>query len=393
MVRMLYRWMIELSFIGLMLSDLFGIKELGMFDEAIGILFLVLMLLNIFKRKGKIKERTNQYIVLCIVGMSIVGLLGNFINPIQNDWKVVLTGMYLFLKQYIIGIYIFLSVEKMATDRLFLFLLRLSKIMLMILFVCSCLNLFIEIGMRGPNGEFSFLSQFGGTVGCWIILFLSICYSDLKSSRFFWFIIAGVTMFFSQSDLGMLGIVLIALVYIFFEKQKRFHWYYIVPISIVGVWISWKEISTYLLDSTAPRAELLIYSFVTAFKFFPIGAGFSTYASSMAVSNYSKLYYLYGFNNQFGMSKENALFLMDSYYPMIIGELGVLGVILFCVMIWNIFKSIQMTSNREIKNSILYLFVFLLIAGLGFGTGSSWGCAVYMLIPLMKTKGNRQVNT
>ena len=204
-----------------------------------------------------------------------------------------------------------------------------------------------------------------------------------------WFVLATITMFFSQSGLGMLGIGLLVLVYIFLEKQKQFHWYYMIPIAFVGILISWEEISMYLLDSTAPRAKLLIYSFVTAFEYFPIGAGFSTYASSMAVSNYSKLYYLYGFNKQFGMSKENAYYLMDSYYPMIIGELGALGTVVFGVMIWSIFKSIIEISDKLIKNGALYLFAFLLIAGLGFGTGSSWGCAVYILIPLMVIEGNR----
>lgn len=389
MTRMLYRWLIEITFVGLVLSDLFGIKELGFFDEAMGILLFALVLINILERRGRIKDKTSQYIMLCMIGMTIIGLLGNFINPIQNNYKVALNGMYLVLKQYIFGLYIFLSAKRMATSRLYLFLRKISKAMLFILFFCSSLNLFMDIGMRGPNGEFSFLAQFGGTVGCWVILFLSICYSDLDSNRLIWFVLAMIIMFLSQSDLGILGIGLLVLVYIFLEKQKQFRWYYIVPIVVVGILISWKEISMYLLDSTAPRAELFIYSFVTAFKYFPIGAGFSTYASSMAVTNYSKLYYMYGFNRQFGMSKENAYYLMDSYYPMIIGELGALGTVIFGIMLWNIFKNIIETKNRIIKNSTLYLFALLLIAGLGFGTGSSWGCAVYMLIPLMVSEGNR----
>ena len=100
---MLYRWLIEFSFIGLMLSDLFGIKELGLFDEAMGILFFVLVLLNILERRGKIEGKTNQYMMLCMVGMGIIGWLGNYINPIQNDYKVALNGMYLVLQQYIFG--------------------------------------------------------------------------------------------------------------------------------------------------------------------------------------------------------------------------------------------------------------------------------------------------
>lgn len=53
------------------------------------------------------------------------------------------------------------------------------------------------------------------------------------------------------------------------------------------------------------------------------------------------------------------------------------------------FQSIIEISDKLIKNGALYLFAFLLIAGLGFGTGSSWGCAVYILIPLMVIEGNR----
>ena len=108
----------------------------------------------------------------------------------------------------------------------------------------------------------------------------------------------------------------------------------------------------------------------------------------MAVSYYSQLYYTYGFNKQWGMSKDNALFLMDSYYPMIIGETGYLGICIFGVLIFIYIRDIiQKIKVNRLKNSALYLYVFLLAAGLGFGTGSSWGCAVYMLIPLLAEQG------
>lgn len=374
-------------FVVLMLSDLFAIPQLGYADELAGIFFVLLSFWYLLLKKSI--KKAYFYIFICMIGIMGVGFLGNIINPIQQHISTVLLGSFLVIKQYFYGFFVLLSATKDKSDKILFSITRISKIMLVALCILACINEIIGIGMTGPNGGFSFVAHFGGTVSCWVILFLAVCYSDSTSNRIVWFALASIIIIFTESGLGRLGIGLLVLVYLFLEKETKFKWYYIIPIVLVAVLLSWQEISQYLLDSTAPRARLLVYAFVTANKYFPIGSGFSTYGSSMAASHYSKLYTLYGFNRQFGMSEDTSSFLMDSYYPMIIGETGYLGMVLFGILIYYyLVKVIIRTKDIWKKNSALYLFGFLLIAGLGFGTGSDWGCAVYMVVPLLVKQGS-----
>ncbi len=382
----IYNWSILAIFVALMLSDLFAISQLGYVDEFVGIIFCVLCVWRILNSSAI--KKAYFCVFLCMIGMLGIGFSGNIIYPIQQNLRIVLLGAFLFIKQYLYGLFILLSFTKDRSDRILSSMIKISKLMLGGLCIFACMSKFIDIGMTGSNGDFSFLAHFGGTVSCWVILFLAICCSDSKNNRFVWFIVASIIIVFTKSGLGRLGIGLLVLVYVFLEKKAKFKWYYLIPIAIIAVLISWQEIRQYLLDSTAPRARLWIYAFITANKFFPIGSGFSTYGSSTAASNYSKLYSLYGFNKQFGMSEDTSSFLMDTYYPMIIGEMGYFGTILFAVLIYYyIVKIIMKTDTILIRNSAIYLFGFLLIAGLGFGTGSSWGCAVYMVITLLVKQG------
>ena len=173
MIKQFYRWLIEIIFICLMFSDLFGVSELRYFDEIIGILFFFLIIIDFIKKKGNIKNKQTKNILICMIGIACIGLAGNLINPIQQNITIATIGMFITLKQYICGLYMLLCLNKIYDYKLYSFFLKVSKIMLSMLLFCTCINSIVNIGMSGPSGEFCFFSQFGGTVACWTILFLS----------------------------------------------------------------------------------------------------------------------------------------------------------------------------------------------------------------------------
>ena len=107
-----------------------------------------------------------------------------------------------------------------------------------------------------------------------------------------------------------------------------------------------------------------------------------------AISEYSKLYYEYGFNKRWGMSEEYHPFLMDSYYPQIIGQFGYFGSVLYFSFLFTVLKKIILrVSDNNCRCSCLFLFFSWCIAGFGFGTASSWGCTVYLLLPVLAIAG------
>ncbi|KJR46656.1 Oligosaccharide repeat unit polymerase Wzy [Desulfosporosinus sp. I2] len=122
-------------------------------------------------------------------------------------------------------------------------------------------------------------------------------------------------------------------------KKKSFSKIYIVLLAALLLFLSSgvlqdvlnNRIEIYLLRDdllSVPRWALYYYGFIIAIRYFPLGSGFSTYASYTSTLNYSQLYYEYELNMKYGFTPQSPTFLTDTYWPSIIGETGFIGVIL-----------------------------------------------------------------
>lgn len=77
------------------------------------------------------------------------------------------------------------------------------------------------------------------------------------------------------------------------------------------------------------RDALYITSGTIALDYFPFGTGFGQYAGWISKEYYSPVYQKYGLINVAGLSEKNANFLNDTYWPHILGELGLFGGLLY----------------------------------------------------------------
>lgn len=385
-----YSLMISIFFSLFMLNDLFNVTSLGYADEITGILsffgIIITILLTISK---KIKLNTNiVVIILSLLAMELIGFAGNIFNGLNINLTTIVTEAFIFVKQYLFFIFIFISLTPRFAKEIFYCLTFISKIMIFTLCLLGVIDEFFDIGMS--NGEsFKFISTFQGTVSFWVLIFISIVlFSNAKHKSIFT-IMSAIIIILTKSGLGILGLGLIAIIYIFMVKQKKFKWYYAIIAVPIILLLSYNEINSYLLDENAPRAILFQYGFITAFKFFPLGSGFATYGSTLAAQNYSPLYIQYGFDKIWGLSPKSPMFLMDSYYPRIIGEFGFFGLLFFAVIIFIILSRMILTiKNTSRKGFSLVLFLIVSAAGLGFNTGGAGGCALYLVLGLMLYIGN-----
>lgn len=78
---------------------------------------------------------------------------------------------------------------------------------------------------------------------------------------------------------------------------------------------------------TATRSIMYRDSVLIALRDFPFGAGWGRYGSFGALSNYSPEYIERGYHLIYGMQPDNALYMTDTFWPAIIGEGGVIGLI------------------------------------------------------------------
>lgn len=94
--------------------------------------------------------------------------------------------------------------------------------------------------------------------------------------------------------------------------------------------------------------------------YFPLGAGFGTFGSDVAATQYSPLYKKYGFNSIYGMRQGETYFLNDNYWPMVMGQFGFFGTMLILVAL---IKFMRMTINSTKENKYMYFSTF---CALGF---------------------------
>lgn len=387
-----YSLIISIFFSLFMLNDLFNINSLGYADEITGILSFVGIIITILLAiSKKIKLNTNiVVIILSLLAIELIGFAGNIFNGLNINLTTIVTEAFIFVKQYLFFIFIFISLTPRFAKEIFYCLTFISKLMILVLCFLAIIDAIFDIGLS-ISGTFIFISNFSGTVSFWVLIFINIVlFSDAKHKLIF-AIMSAIIIILTKSGLGILGVGLIAIIYIFMVKQKKFKWYYAVVAVPIILLLSYNEINSYLLDENAPRAILFQYGFVTASKFFPLGSGFATYGSTLAAQNYSPLYIQYGFDKIWGLSPKSPMFLMDSYYPRIIGEFGFFGLLFFAIIVFIILSKMILTINNVYRKGYsLTLFLIVCAAGLGFNTGGAGGCALYLVLGLMLYIGNNK---
>lgn len=107
--------------------------------------------------------------------------------------------------------------------------------------------------------------------------------------------------------------------------------------------------------------------------YIPFGVGFGRFASPVSVNNhYSPVYRQYGIDKVYGIRQEpdgRVLFAYDLFWPMILGETGYLGLLLYLLILYFTFKKYigifkkSPTSRRAIFP--IYLLVFFMMCSLG----------------------------
>jgi hypothetical protein len=114
------------------------------------------------------------------------------------------------------------------------------------------------------------------------------------------------------------------------------------------------------------RLALHYTSVLIARDHFPLGAGLASFGSYASRLYYSPTYVAYGLSNIWGLSPQFSGFITDTFWPMVLGEGGVLtlacyGTFLFLLLraAWGAARSPDSTSERR----FLALFVLFVLMG------------------------------
>lgn len=92
------------------------------------------------------------------------------------------------------------------------------------------------------------------------------------------------------------------------------------------------NLATYFLGDDVedtPRDVLYLRSIEIASDFFPFGAGLGRYGSYISKVYYSPIYEQYGISHIVGLSEDVSSFIADTFWPMVAGETGWFGAVLY----------------------------------------------------------------
>lgn len=116
------------------------------------------------------------------------------------------------------------------------------------------------------------------------------------------------------------------------------------------------------IDNSA-RNELLKKSFIIANENF-FGTGFGSFGSASSGYSYSNVYYKYGLNNIYGLSPSTRMYISDNFWPMILGQFGYIGFILYIALLVYICLKIKFVQVYEYKFAAFLSIIYLLINSL-----------------------------
>lgn len=335
------------------------------FDE----LLAILGLLNLVINYKNLKKQTSQIRVLVLVYL-IIGILSSEINRIQNI-TVWLSDAFLNIK-FFLAIILGASLTTYIKPRKIAVFLEFVIIILALLTAISYVSsLFPAGGYRhGIKVLCLFFSHPSTLASACVTMIGFIFLFESDKSKIALFSIILIIMMILTMRTKAIAAAGVFLFFMMSRRRKSKNKISIWQIMFAGglaIIIGWNQFYFYFLENASlARSALLLTSIQMAKDYFPFGAGFATFGSHLSAINYSPLYYQYGINNIYGLSPNYPNYISDSFYPMLLGQTGVFGIIAYiCIMIQMFLLFSRKCKNSRYFYAFLLPFIYLIISGLG----------------------------
>ena len=350
---------------------------LKVFDEVYVVLFF---LFAFFVKKGRIEK---VKLLKIMVLFSVVGTLGNVLS--KSTMQVCLMGLFTTIKP--IMLYWALCQFDFEWSE-FNFFLKKIDLLFPIIVISYLLDLFIpsfrsDIGIVSQAVEVRMgLRSLGGlfnrfTIGILFALMYFVMYRYyIKQSK--WKTIFASFMIFSSFKVKDIAGFVFGNLFLFVHKFKKKYVIIFIGVFLVGFNIyatcmpeHYSKYFTFDEDSNVARVVLVQTAAKIVVDKFPLGVGHGMYASPISRQQKSHVYYDYKIDHVYGLNlrQDGGLFMCDSFWPMVLGETGVLGTLLYLMMMYYVFKEPMkgFFRNTSDKRYIFpaFLFIVFLFASMG----------------------------
>ena len=349
-----------------------GITSLvGYYDEFLGFVFFGVLLVRVMLR-GIPKNYFK--IVLLFVAFIAVGFIGTAANNLQPASAVIEDVVA--CSKFLIVLYGSISLMKdKDSAAILLSLEKISRVLIVVLFSLVVVDELLP-GMLFSSGTGAFglrevhlfyyhpsvLAQVSAlllavvSIGfpernrVYRVLALLVMCSTLTSKAigfvFLYFFLCGIGR--TKSGVARFGLVCCAVLCVLF--------------------VSYDAISLYYGNAQSARYTLMADSLKIAANNAPVGLGFGTFGSAAAANAYSPVYLQLGYLAHYGLGYAGTTsYLTDTFWPVLFGEFGYLGTLLYSGLIFVISRKCVylLNRNRGLGIASLSIMGYLLICSTG----------------------------
>ena len=380
-------------------------KPIGYLDEILGVLLPITMLVIISFKRKKIKLFKSEIIAFnCLILFIIVGLIGNFkYNYI--DIKSAFISIILTTKAFFVyfSIRIILNTYKIDIHFFDGIINILKKVIYVFVFV-AIINIplgflkesGIRFGIRTISLGFSHQTElaFFSIISLCIIEFYN-SYLNKKSDIKI-LLSCSLLIVFAGRSKAIVFLIIYIYMMIFLKVFKKVKLKYNIVILPFALYIVIPRIKSEFLNGA--RGALYKTAIKIANDPFMIGSGFGTFGSHMSRVKYSPLYFNYGINTVWGLSPEKSSFIADTYWAMILGENGWLGLGLMILTLVGIFYPIfKLKYSQRLKLPCYGLIMYSVITSIAEPIYSSNKSVALMIIiaifiSIIKTSNEESIN-
>ncbi|GLU98392.1 hypothetical protein [Megamonas funiformis] len=352
----------------LIFEDLFSliIPLFKITDELIALSAILFFIYNLYKNKWKYhKNKMTLYLFLFVM----ITLIGNLRYNYQPILLAVLPDLFLSLKFWLalyIGMFLFSKLNFDIYGKNIGFHIKLVTNIFILLFIVDLIfgGIFpgaIRYGFKSTQLFYEAHSIFVA-ICIFLLSLLTLVKKHVRFADMYIFILIMFIISTMRSKAFGAIVVYFFLYYLIILSNKYLNKKYLSCLIILALIVGASQILFYFFDDNREgiaRYVLQIVSLQIANDHFPLGGGFGTFAEYYSGKVYSPLYYNYEIDAVQGITENEPSFLSDVFWPMIIGQSGYIGLIIYIYILKILFDKIQKIRFYNNRKYMVALFVFL----------------------------------
>lgn len=342
----------------------YGVPFIRYADEGIAVLALLIAAWNIQKRRGLLWKRSNNMMIVAVIIIITAGM-GGYYRYRYQSLSVTLYDLFTNFKFWLAfyaGGRLFAELDLKSCARRIYQHVTFITVCLFTIFIADIIWKIFPSGYRyGLRYSQLFFqhSTILATTSALLLTILCMLYTYTHKGE----LLAVLLMVMMAGTLRSKAIAAIFCflgMYLYLVKfRQKLNVAVVILAVLVVVGITWDQVNYYYVEyrDISARAMLTEGSLRIARDYFPLGAGFGTFGSYQSGVHYSPLYLKYGLSNIHGLGRD-ARFVSDTFWPMILGQTGFLGLAAYIYMLYWLFRKVQKIRNKDIYQYLSGLFIW-----------------------------------